>query len=723
MPRYTFGPFELDLEGRLLRRDGEPIPMTGKMLDTLVVLVENRGRLVDKDELLSRVWAGSVVEEANLTQAIFTVRKILGDSPRDHRYIATVAGRGYQFVAPVTESTASTEAGAAEFERSRKELRSWWRRDRLLQVGAGTLMALLAAAIVLWIVRRPTREYVQSHVYRFTSFPGVEAMPAFSPDGKQLAYVRAERDAFNPAYWEEHMGGQASIYVKLIEAGTELRLTRYPGADSYPAWSPDGQYVAFYRYAPGASGCYIVSALGGHERQLTRDETEVTGIAWLPDGRRLAIAHYAERSKPEASPLVEVSLSTGEQRALTSPPRGSLGDDCPAVSPDGKTLAFLRTKDQRDFEACFQALDTKTTRCRALDSTRTLGLAWTTGDEIVVSGIRAGGRCLWRYHVNGGAPVALTSGDEDAWMPAVSRQGDQLAYVLSRTNANLWQLDVDHLAGRSAAAQRIVSSSRLQADPALSPDGRKIAYLSNRSGSWEIWVMNVETQASMQLTHFRGPPAGSPSWSPDGLQIAFDALEGAHPDIFVVPADGGTPRRITAIPGENAVPSWSQDGKFVYFASNRNGKFQIWKVLGETGETPLHPAIQVTQGGGFRAFESVDGKYLYYAKGRGKRGLWRRSLSNTSASKEELILESLQDWGWWALGPGAVYFFEAHSFKPRVRLKALNLTDGRTRELYTLASPVPTATTVMALSRDGKHLAYAQIDSVEGDIMLMERFQ
>jgi len=103
MPRYSFGPFELDPEARLLCREGEPIPLAGKTLDTLLVLVENRGRLVDKDELLSRVWVGTVVEEANLTQTIFTVRKVLGDSPKDHRYIATVPGRGYQFVAPVIE--------------------------------------------------------------------------------------------------------------------------------------------------------------------------------------------------------------------------------------------------------------------------------------------------------------------------------------------------------------------------------------------------------------------------------------------------------------------------------------------------------------------------------------------------------------------------------------------------------------------------------------------
>ena len=90
MPTYTFGPFLLDSETRKLLRDGEPIALTGKTFDTLLLLVQNRGRLVNKDELLSGVWRSTTVEEANLTQTIFSVRKILGDRPKDHRFIATV---------------------------------------------------------------------------------------------------------------------------------------------------------------------------------------------------------------------------------------------------------------------------------------------------------------------------------------------------------------------------------------------------------------------------------------------------------------------------------------------------------------------------------------------------------------------------------------------------------------------------------------------------------
>ncbi len=266
----------------------------------------------------------------------------------------------------------------------------------------------------------------------------------------------------------------------------------------------------------------------------------------------------------------------------------------------------------------------------------------------------------------------------------------------------------------------IAYSSSVQSDPAFSPDARKVAFVSVRGGSPEIWVTAIDTQMSTQLTHFTGLSTGSPSWSPDGKYIAFDFKQSTGSQIYVVAADGGAPRQITAVPAENVVPSWSLDGRYIYFSSNRNGDFQIWQCRADTGETQSHPASQVTQKGGFRAFESVDGSYLYYAKGRGKPGLWRRGLLSNSGV-EESVLESLQEWGWWALGPELVYFLDLpYAVNPQVRLKALNVKTGRIDELAKLAFPVLTATPALAVSQDGQHLAYSQIDSMEADIMLLQ---
>ena len=719
MARYSFGPFELDPEARALRRDGEALPLSAKALDSLIVLVQNQGRLVDKEELLSRVWAGSVVEEANLTQTIFTLRKLLGDSPRDHRYIATVAGRGYQFVGPVRESVANAAPLQPEPQQTKPQ-RRW-----LLGAAIGAVIILtLAAGIVLFRARRPAPDQSAQmlQVSRFTSYPGVETMPAFSPDGKEIAYVRAEHDPLQVQFWATD-ADDANIYTKLVGAGTELRLTNHPGTDYNPAWSPNGQYIAFYRKEREASGLYVVSALGGKERRLTHEEAETAGIAWLPDGRHLVVSHFSEGA--HSSPLVEISSDTGRGRPITFPPAGSLGDAWPAISPDGTRLAFVRFKDTDLVDICLSPLSENKLQCWALQGNWPEGVTWTpSGDGLVVSAIRNGVHSLWRYDLKGNSPVPLTSGEEYTVLPTVSRQRNQLAYVLSRTNIDLRELNMDSTMPVNVSdAMQVAPSSRLQGDPAFSPDGRKIVYHSDRSGSQEIWVTDTDTNTSTQLTHFGGSPTGSPSWSPNGLEIAFDSEQPEGTAIFVIPADGGMPRRVTANAGDNCVPSWSQDGKFVYFASSRSGEFQIWKVPAARGEPLSSPASQVTRGGGFRAFESSDGKYLYYAKGRGKTGLWRLSLGNGSGGKEEPVLESVREWGWWALGPGIVYFLELPDSGARVHLKMFEIAEHNVRELATLPYPVQLGTPTLAASRDGRHLAYTQVDSMEADIMLAENFR
>jgi len=154
-------------------------------------------------------------------------------------------------------------------------------------------------------------------------------------------------------------------------------------------------------------------------------------------------------------------------------------------------------------------------------------------------------------------------------------------------------------------------------------------------------------------------------------------------------------------------------------ATSRSGE-----LLHSAKRARPQPAVQVTRGGGFRGFESADGKYLYYAKGRGKQGLWRTSLPSTPNSKEEPILESLQAWGWWALSSRMIYFLEfSPSVTPRVQLKSLSLSDGRISEIVRLRNPVVSETPAIAASQDGKRVLYLQVGSTDADIMLLDHFR
>jgi Tol biopolymer transport system component len=423
-----------------------------------------------------------------------------------------------------------------------------------------------------------------------------------------------------------------------------------------------------------------------------------------------------------AAPLFEVSVDTGARQQLTFPAAGTLGDAWPVFSADGKTLAFAREKNFGAFDFCLMRVRERgAVHCLPVDASLPAGLAWTAaGDALIGSLLVNLAPRLWRYDLRSGTLSMLSSGEEVAEYPTVSRQGS-LAYVVSTRRINIYQLDLTSSVADRQRPKPIAYSSRVQSDPAFSPDGRKIAFLSVGGGSPEIWVHDTGTQASAQITHLVGN-SGSPSWSPDGRHIAFDSANGAGIQIYVVSADGGAPRQITAGPGENVVPSWSRDGRNIYFSSNRGGDFQIWKCQADDGETQLHPAFQVTQKGGFRALESVDGRYLYFAKGRGKSGLWRRALENDAV--EAPVLESLQQWGWWALGRDLVYFLELpDGFGAQVELKMLDLKAGRISEISKLPFPAGKLAPSLAVSQDEQHLAFSQIDSMEADIVLRRNVQ
>ncbi|MDQ3545896.1 MAG: serine/threonine-protein kinase, partial [Verrucomicrobiota bacterium] len=446
----------------------------------------------------------------------------------------------------------------------------------------------------------------------FTTFSGAADQPAFSPDGNQIAFT-----------WDGGNGENLDLYVKLIGAGTSLRLTTNPAEDISPAWSPDGRYLAFLRRSAGENGIFIVPALGGAERKLGQTEPNLSSqawpqcrLSWSPDGKFLAVADRA--SPQERYGIFLVSVEDGEKQRLTSPPDSS-DDIYPAFSPDGQTVAFIRSSRLNSEDLYLISMQGGKLQRLTTDDRRVHSFTWTADNrEIVFSSNRGGGFSLWRVAVSGGTPERVAVAGQNAYSPAISRQGNHLAYNVSFLDSNIWRLDRASAADRQNSPTKLISSTRQDHSPQFSPDGKKIVFASDRSGSDEIWVCESDGSHPAQLTFFDGPTSGTPRWSPDGQQIVFDARPAGNADIYVMSAEGGKPRPLTLEPSHDVTPSWSRDGRWVYFCSNRSGARQIWKVPAGGG-----PAVQVTRQGGFEAFESPDGELLYYTKGRGPGGIWQ----------------------------------------------------------------------------------------------------
>ena len=587
------------------------------------------------------------------------------------------------------------------------------RRTRPILIALAAL--LLVTAVLAWRLP-PWLSKAGSPAWRtrpLTSYPGGQYEPAFSPDGSEVAFV-----------WNGEKQDNFDIYVKFVDGGMPLRLTTNAAGEGSPAWSPDGRCLAFIRYStkPGESGFYIIPALGGPERRIG-DAAPLPHIFdrhldWSPDGRFLAVVDKTDPAGPFE--IFLLSIDTGERRRITMPPAKSIGDTGPAFSPDGRMLAFKRTTSAGVNDIYLVPVVGGNPRRLTFGNGFTANHAWTPdGSELIFASTQAGVKSLWRVPASGGEPRPIPSVGQGAYYIAVSRKGHYLAYSRWFADTNIWRLAIPAVANKTGEPEELISSTWEDRSAQYSPDGARIAFRSDRSGSNEIWVCDSSGANPLQVTSFGGPLTGTPRWSPDGRNLAFDSRPGGNSDIYAVPAGGGTPRRITTNDAEDAVPSWSHDGRWIYFASNRNGDWQVWKTRFNGGEDA--DAVQVTHHGGFAAFESVDGRSVYYAKGRDVPGLW---MVSADGGEEKPVISdfAVGFWGYWAVVSRGIYYLEPAS-PDRAALKFYSFENRSLKLVANLPKRPPFGDSGFAVAPDERSILYSQVDHSGSDIMLVEGFR
>jgi Tol biopolymer transport system component len=299
-----------------------------------------------------------------------------------------------------------------------------------------------------------------------------------------------------------------------------------------------------------------------------------------------------------------------------------------------------------------------------------------------------------------------------AVQPSISPSGNRLAYDQIGGRSSIWSLQLAK-PGKRDSRILVTASGGYNWAPEFSPDGKRIAFLSGRLGPLEVWTCNRDGSDLIQLTNLGGAiSAGPPRWSPDSQRIAFDSSLGEHNAIFVMKAEGGLARPLTQDASDNVNASWSRDGKWIYFDSNRTGKWQIWKMPSEGGDS-----LQVTKQGGVAAFESADGKFVYYAKTTSDPDIWREHLS-TGEESPVLPRVHVRQWKDWALVDDGIFFFPERS-SPHPVMKFLNLVSGRVTDVATLEKPGEW----ISGSADGKFVLYDRFDQEESNVMLLENFR
>ncbi len=479
------------------------------------------------------------------------------------------------------------EEAAASRRRPARRRSSW-------TVWAAAAVALLAALWLVPLLRSPeVPPMARLPVLEQATFaPGVERFPAWSPDGASLAYCR-------------ETGGIHKIFVQERASGQERQVTTGPTDDIQPAWSPDGASLLFVRARTpgrkmepddvfgrfGGGDVWSVDLASGATTLVVED---AYNPAWSPDGRRIAV----DAGRGSASRIWLVDERGRNPVQLTSDASEDIDHLRPRWSPDGRLVVF-QVLHRTTFDIATVGVATGELRMLTDDPNRDMGpVISASGRHVYFTSDRSGGLNVWRLALDPsgrgtGQPQQITSGAGQDVDLSMGGSG-HLALAILKQNADLWTLPVDPATGRPTGAPReIIATTREDSRGSWSPDGRFIAFNSDRAGDMNIWLHDGQDGSTRQLTMGAGGDY-QPFWSPDGEHLVFFSSREGNADIYTVEVASGEMLRLTSDPAADVNPCYSPDGTHIAFQSDREGRREVWvmaadgsgqRVLTQTGVT------------------------------------------------------------------------------------------------------------------------------------------
>lgn len=496
---YEIEGFRLDPQRRELSHGGSgPIALRGKAFDTLLYLVEHAGQAVEKSALLAAVWPNVVVEDNSLNQTISALRGALGDDAHSPRFIATLTGRGYQFIGRVTRAPAGSVGLHAK-----PSLPAPAPRKAVIAYAAA---AIVLAAVAAWATREafdgsevPTSEpaaQVLAQGVLLSSSAGSHRQPTLSPDGTMIAFTSDD-------------SGTNQIWIKNIAGGDARPLTQGAEIASWPAWSPRGDQILFQRPSLGGFSIWSIDPLGTREPRMLVERGATPNFS--PDGTTFVYQGPGRE--------IWIAKSDGSEAAKVDGVPGGPGFSLrlPAFSADGGSIVFVHAEEGPYGDVWVLPLAGGEARRLTFQGgiDLTTGAPLATPDGFVIFAAAPGtlrhGPQLWRVPIEGGPVEQLTSGVGGYMAPAMSRDGTRVVYAHSRSTWRLMRTDLQTL-----ASTPIFESRTPILLPVVSYDGRTVAFFSETPSGVHVFTIDLDGTNLRQRTFDEGGMNTLPAWSHDG---------------------------------------------------------------------------------------------------------------------------------------------------------------------------------------------------------------
>jgi Tol biopolymer transport system component/DNA-binding winged helix-turn-helix (wHTH) protein len=717
--RARFSVFEADLERHELRKNGLRIKLTDQPFQALALLLEDAGEIVTRGRFREALWPSESWgdHDQRLNRIMNKIREALNDSADTPRFVETIPRVGYRFLADVDRQ--QEPAPGEAFSHTRIDIEpipAAINRPPLNGNRIGRLPWILAAGVIgigVLAVGLSTRVGLGNHEKAralnpvpLTTYVGSELHPALSPDARRVAFA-----------WDGESKDAPHIYTASTSGGGARQLTNDAASDVAPAWSSDGQKIAFLRNsAPGVAEIWTIHADGSGPVKLREIQSPALNpsLTWTHDQKWLIVS---QRSRSYGVPvLFRISTSNGEETQITSASAGQFaGDMSPAVSPDGSQLAFTRSTSPswRDIFAARLSKDglLQGEPVRLTDRQNEIDyVAWAPDGKSLIFSAAATAPAphrLFRVEASSGSTQPeITDLGIEGDRPTLAGTPFRLAYV--RTNieqSSVWRLDRN---GAKTQRSRLMSSTRRDFTTALSPDGQNLVFSSIRSGQTEIWMSRTDGSNLRRLTSGGGK---EPRWSPDGKRVVFVSSRSGQSDIYVLSVDSGSAQRLTSDAATHLKPSWSRDGRYIYFSSDRTGRPQIWKAPVEGGDP-----LPITRRGALYAVESFDGKSIYFTTDGVPAEVWQTTVNG---GEETPVLRKATGHAALASGPDGLYYFSTAG-NAGAQLDFYRFADRSSQTLALIDRPVHG---FLSSSWDGQSVLYTQIDSRDHDLMLVDPYR
>jgi Tol biopolymer transport system component/DNA-binding winged helix-turn-helix (wHTH) protein len=646
--RYAWlGDVYVDLTANQLHDNGREVRLTPKAMAVLGELMLRQNVVVRRDDLLGLVWHDGFPTDDVLTHAIKELRRALNDDPRAPLLIETIPRVGYRLrasvrVVPAPENvriappdvTAANEIGngpmalemadsvpvpvpvptpgsdeveiraAAQSSTGAMRRQSGSRPIRSVVFG---LMSL-AVATLAWNAFRSSQlpaaepsapEPRSTAPMALTSEPGGEYFPAISPDGSMIAYVAA-------------MGGEGQAALMLKGRDPAARaVTLVPKRTgiflAHPAWSPDGARILFAEV--GEEGCTVrvVPVSGGTLKSIASCRKGlVDAFDWAPEGHEIYSSLPLDGGTG-ARGIAAIALDSGATRLLDYHPRAQGDVDLyPRVSPDGRWIVFRRGARPYS-DLWLMPRSGGEARVLVALGSRVRGMAWSgDGASVIVSSDHGGTQALYRVAIEDGEPTPL--GIELAEFPSAARRGGYLAYHQESDHSQIVAFDLD-AAGVPGPGRIVAPASRSDHAVALSPSGRSVAFVSERSGSPQVWVHDFETQQSTVLSNDAGATLEAPQWAPDENTLLYVRRAGDGSRLVRVDIASGRSAPITPADERVGFGSYTPDGAWILYSSNRSGAWQVWRMRADGSGVQ-----QLSRDGGLDPRSFAGDPHVYYNK-------------------------------------------------------------------------------------------------------------